>query len=93
MATFKKPEDAETPLGQLLLKTVPPNDLGNRTFTHLAELIPMSRYGLQKWLAKQRVPPSKVDRLVAIGRIGAKDKSGRVSRADFEPFVYNFPEG
>lgn len=96
MVAFKNPDDAPTPLARLLLKTVPPNEHGRKTIVHLSELIPMTRMGVTKWIAQQRVPADKVDRLVEIGRMdgeGGELKRGRVSRSDFEPFVYNFPDG
>lgn len=91
MPIYHKPEDAENPLTTLLLRAVPENDRGNKTITHLAELYPLKRYSIQKWIDAKRVPARRVDRLVEIGRMGVPDgQPGRVSRADFEPFVYNY---
>lgn len=83
MAKYPTPEDAETPLGQLLLRITPENEYGNRTFTHLATLIPISRNAICKWLSKQRVPAPRVKRLVEIS-------GGSATVKDFEPFVYNY---
>ena len=96
MVAFNSPEEAPTELGRLLLTTVPENEFGRKTLTHLASLIPMTRMGVTKWVSQQRVPADKVDRLVEIGQMdsgGNLCEQGRVSRADFEPFVYNFPSG
>lgn len=91
MPIYATPEDAQDDLSKLLLKTVPENKHGRKTITRLAELYPLKRYSIQKWIAQQRVPASRVDRLVEIGRIGVPEgEPGRVSRKDFEPFVYNY---
>ena len=83
MPTIPTPEDADSPLGKLLLKIVPENAEGNKTFTHLATLVPVSRNAICKWLVNQRVPAPRVKRLVEIA-------DGSASVSDFEPFVYNY---
>lgn len=90
MVTFNSPEDADTELRTLLLKCVPENARGRKTLTHLAALIPISRSALHKIISKQRIPAYRVDRLMEIGQIGESDGRGRVKRADFEKFVFNY---
>jgi hypothetical protein len=92
MVAYNKPEDAPTELGKLLLKAVPPNKEGRKTFEHLAKLLKVSRIALQKWKVNDRVPAARVKRLVEIGAIGQSGGSSRVSVKDFEKFVYNFPD-
>jgi len=81
--TIHDPEKAETPLARLLLRIVPPNEAGNRTITHLAELVGVSRNAACKWLASQRIPAPRVKRLIEISE-------GRAKVQDFEAFVYNY---
>lgn len=93
MPSYEKPEDAVTPLGTLLLRVVPENKHGRKTFTHLAKLIPITRYGLQKWMEDQRVPPKRVARLVEISALdseGKKIDKPRAAVEDFHEYVFNF---
>lgn len=83
MPIIEDPDDADTPLGKLLLLIVPPNESGHKTFTHLAKLAGVSRNAVCKWLSNRRVPAYRVKRLVEISE-------GRASVKDFEPFVYNY---
>jgi len=83
MPTILTPEDADSHLGKLLLNIVPPNEVGNKTFTHLAELAGVSRNAVCKWLKNQRVPAPRVNKLIEISE-------GRATMKDFEPFVYNY---
>lgn len=90
MPVFSDPEKIENELHRLLLRAVPENSHKNKTISHLAELIPCTRWSVQKWIINKKLSPERVVRIVEIGRIGVpKDEPGRVSREDFEPFVYN----
>lgn len=82
--------DVDNELHKLLLRAVPPNAYGNKTLAHLAELIPVTRWSIQKWIINESIRPKWVKRLVEISKIGEPDGSpGRVSEDDFKRFVYN----
>ena len=73
----------------LLLKAVPPSEHGNKAISHLAKLIPVRRWSVNKWLKNQRISPERALRIVEIGRIGVPDgEPGRVSIEDFHPYDY-----
>jgi response regulator of citrate/malate metabolism len=94
MPAYENASDAPTELGQLLLKVVPENEHGRKTFNHLAKELGISRTAIQKWIAQDYVPISRVDRLVEIGKIGEPDGGeSRVSREDFAFYIYNIPKG
>ena len=89
MPIYNNPEDAPDELSKLLLRATPPNHLGRKTITHLAQVYPLKRYSIQKWIAKQKIPQGRVNRLVEIGKIDVPEgQPGRVRREDFDPFVY-----
>ena len=69
------------PLHDLLLQACPPNDKGESSITHLAELLGMSAWGIYKWIGAGKVPPAQVVRIVDVSQ-------GRVSIADFSPYVF-----
>lgn len=90
MPTFREPDKIENELQRLLLRAVPVNKHGNRTLLHLSQLIPVSQWAIRKWIKSNRISPARVNRLVEIGKMGEPETpDGRVSRADFERFVYN----
>ena len=97
MPTYKSPEDVDSGLHKLLLRAVPENEHGNKTILHLAKLMGINRWSINKWVRKDRINPERVVQIVEISRITGYDENGdpilgepRVSRDDFDPFVYNF---
>jgi hypothetical protein len=73
----------------LLLKAVPPSEHGNRAISHLAKLIPVRRWSVNKWLKKNKIPPDRALRIVEIGLIDVEEgQPGRVKIEDFHPYVY-----
>ena len=90
MPTYRKPDEIENELHRLLLRAVPMNDHGNKTLLHLSGLIGVSLWGIRKWINSQRLSPARVKQLVEIGKLGDPESlTGRVSREDFERFIYN----
>lgn len=90
MPTFRDPDKIENGLQRLLLQAVPVNKHGNRTLRHLSTLIGVSQWAMRKWINAQKISPTRVKQLVEIGKIGEPaSPDGRVSREDFERFVYN----
>lgn len=69
MPTYASPDDADNGLHQLLLRAVPENDRGNKTLTRLAELVPCTRWAIQKWIIAEKIAPDKVVRIVEIGKM------------------------
>lgn len=97
MPTYKSPEDADSELHRLLLRAVPENEHGNKTILHLADLMGVNRWSINKWIKKQRLGPDRALQVVEISRITGYTEGGkpilgepRVTRDDFDPFVYNF---
>lgn len=97
MPTYNSPEDAESGLHRLLLRAVPENERGNKTVLHLADLMGINRWSINKWVRKDRISPERVLQVIEISKIEGYDEKGkpiigkpRVSREDFDPFVYNF---
>lgn len=89
MPLFSTPEQAENPLTRLMLRAVPENEHGNKTLTHLAHLIGVRRWSLQKWIIQQKIPPERAAKIVEIGKMGEPEGSpGRVTLEEFHPFVY-----
>lgn len=73
----------------LLLRAVPPSDHGNKAISHLAKLIPVRRWSVNKWLKQQRISPERAMRIVEISKIGEPfGAPGRVSIEEFHPYVY-----
>ena len=89
MPIYNETNQPEGKLHSLLLRAVPPNDLGNKTISHLAHLIPCRRWSVNKWIMAGRLSPAKALRIVEISTIGEPEGSpGRVSIEDLHPFVY-----
>ena len=92
MPTYASPEDADDALHTLLLRAVPKNQHGNKTVAHLAFLLGIKRWSIQKWIMAKRLSPKRVTEIVTIGQMDLEPgdpPEGRVSRADFERFIYN----
>lgn len=90
MPTIKEPDKIDNELQRLLLRAVPVNKHGNRTLRHLSDLMDVSQWAMRKWIISQRISPGRVKQLVEIGKIGEPaSPDGRVSRDEFERFVYN----
>lgn len=93
MPIYSSPEMVEDELHQLLLRATPRNELGHKTIKHLASLMGVNRWAIQKWiLRKTALNPKRVNQLVEIGKMDLEEgdpPDGRVTRADFEKFVYN----
>ena len=81
MPVFANPEDADNELQRLLLLAVPTNAHGYKSIAHLAKLLKISRWSVQKWITKQKIPPQRAVQVVDLSE-------GRVSLADFSRFVY-----
>lgn len=81
MPTYATPEDAPSGLQTLLLRAVPENDFGNKTLTHLAATLNISRWSITKWIRKGKIPPERAMQIVEISE-------GRVKIEDFHPYVY-----
>lgn len=95
MPTFNDPSEADNPLTVLMLRAVPPNARGNRTVTHLASLMKLTKAGLYKWIKALRIPPERVVQIVEISKIQGYDENGkpilgepRVKVNEFDEFVY-----
>lgn len=90
MPTIKDPDLIENELQRLMLRAVPINAHGNRTLLHLSELMNVSQWGMRKWINTEKLSPARVKQLVEIGKTGEPSSpDGRVSREDFERFIYN----
>ena len=81
MPTYQTPEDADNELHKLLLRASPVNEHGNKTLSHLAKTIGVTRWAMQKWILNERIPPDRVVQIVDVS-------DGRVSISDFDRFVY-----
>lgn len=89
MPTYNETNQPEDELHRLLLRAVPPNEHGNKAISHLARLIPVRRWSVNKWLRRQKLSPERAMRIVEIGRIGEPEgHPGRVRIEDFHRFVY-----
>ena len=69
------------PLHDLLLKACPPNEAGEKSITILADALDISAWSIHKWVQKGKIPPGRAVEVVDISE-------GRVTLADFSPFVY-----
>lgn len=81
MPVFKSYEDAPNALQKLLLFAVPPSPHGHKSINHLAKLLKVNRWSVQKWIINQRIPPQRAAQVVDLSE-------GRVSLADFSRYVY-----
>lgn len=81
MTVYNDTARAPSELQRLLLLAVPENDHGNKSLTHLAKLLKLSRWAVQKWIIKDEIPPNRAAQIVDLAE-------GRVSLADFSRFVY-----
>lgn len=89
MPTYNENNLPENGLHRLLLRAVPPSEHGNKAISHLAKLIPVRRWSVNKWLRNQKISPDRALQIVEIGRIGVPDgEPGRVSLEEFHPYVY-----
>lgn len=83
MPVFTNPEDAEiSDFQKLLLKAVPPNEDGYKTIVHLAKLLGLSRWAVQKWIVKEKISPDRASQIVDLSE-------GRVSLGDFSRYYYS----
>jgi len=70
------------PLHDLLLKACPPDPkTGVKSISILAALMKISAWSIHKWIQKGKIPPGRAVEVVDLSE-------GRVSLADFSPFVY-----
>lgn len=89
MPTYSESNPPENGLHRLLLRAVPPSEHGNKAISHLAKLIPVRRWSVNKWLKNQKLPPDRAMRIVEISKIGEPfGAPGRVSIEEFHPYVY-----
>ncbi|MBY0360749.1 MAG: hypothetical protein K2X45_02490 [Phreatobacter sp.] len=89
MPKYSLPDDAPNDLHRLLLKCVPPNEHGNKTIAHLAEIFPLRRWSVNKWLRDGKIPSNRVKRLIEISHLDETPGAFRASLDDFHRFVYN----
>ena len=82
MPVYHDPEDAPNDLQKLLLTAVPMNRHGYKSIDELARLLGISRWSIQKWIIRQRIPPNRAAQVVDLSE-------GRVSLSDFSRFVYD----
>lgn len=82
MPVYAEPDDAPNELQKLLLLAVPVNKHGHKSILHLSKLLGISRWSVQKWITKQKIPPKRAVQVVDLSE-------GRVSLADFSRFVYD----
>ena len=71
------------PLHDLLLKACPADERGEKSITILANSFnpPLSAWSIHKWIQKGKIPPGRAAEVVDLAE-------GRVTLADFSPFVY-----
>lgn len=81
MGLFTDPGQAPDGLTNLMLVAVPENSHGNKTLSHLADLIGVSKWGLRKWINAQKIPPERAMQIAAISE-------GRVKAEQFNEYVY-----
>lgn len=81
MPVFSDPSQADNELQRLLLTAVPVNEFGYKSIRHLAKMLGLSRWAVQKWIIQGRIPPGRAVQIVDLSE-------GRVSLADFSRFVY-----
>jgi hypothetical protein len=81
MPVYVNPADAPSELQRLLLLAVPANKNGHKSILHLAFILGISRWAIQKWIVKGKSPPERAVQVVDISE-------GRVSLTDFSRFVY-----
>jgi hypothetical protein len=90
MPTIKDPDKVTNDLQRLLLRAVPINKHGNRTLLHLSDLMDVSQWAMRKWINTEKLSPARVKQIVEISKSGEPaSPDGRVSRDDFERFIYN----
>ena len=90
MPTIKAPDKVTNDLQRLLLRAVPVNKHGNRTLLHLSDLMGVSQWAMRKWINTEKLSPARVKQIVEISKSGEPaSPDGRVSRDDFERFIYN----
>lgn len=82
MPVYHDPEDAPTELQRLLLLAVPRNKHGYKSIDHLAKLMKLSRWAIQKWIINNRIPPKRAVQVVDLSE-------GRVSLGDFSRFIFD----
>jgi hypothetical protein len=81
MPVYKNIEDAPSDLQRLLLLAVPENELGHKSITHLADILSLNRWSVNKWIINGRISPARAMQVVNISE-------GRVSLADFSRFIF-----
>ncbi len=69
------------PLHDLLLKACPASPDGVKSVHVLATKLGISRWAVHKWVGKGKIPPGRAVEVVDLS-------SGRVTLADFSPFIY-----
>lgn len=69
------------PLHDLLLKACPPDENGVKSISVLSAIMGISAWSIHKWVQKGKIPPVRAVEVVDISE-------GRVTLADFSPFVY-----
>lgn len=82
MPVYHDPQDAPSELQRLLLTAVPVNVHGYKSIDHLARLMKISRWAIQKWIVNNRIPPQRAVQVVNLSE-------GRVSLGDFSRFIFD----
>lgn len=89
MPVYKGWDEGTTPLHRLLLRLAPRNHQGNMSLSKLVKDIGYSRGALIVWLNGQKVPAKIAQKFIDYDQARPEAERAGVTRADFEPFVYN----
>lgn len=83
MPAHKDLSTVKNELHGLLLTAVPLDSRGQKTITHLARQLNLSKACIWKWIDKETIPARRAVQIVNLSE-------GRTTLADFNRFVYNF---
>ncbi len=90
MPVFREPNEGPTALHRLLLRLAPTNKHGQfPSLLKLSKVVGYHRSAMYLWLAQQKVTPEVAQRLIDYDKTRPESERAGVTRADFEPFVYN----
>ena len=81
MPIYSAPDKANDELTTLLLTAVPENEHGNKTLSHLAEKLGVTRAAVHRWISNQKLSPNRVTEICEISK-------GAVTRGQFDVYIY-----